>query len=123
MIKNIAASGKYLQVSGGSGSTYVGNNSGAQGVGNMRYNTVTQNIEIYDGFSWTVMNTGYPSIGLTGEAESILDWAKKKMREENEIEELAKTNPTIADLQKQIKEKQEQIRIVRNLTEIEVKIA
>lgn len=123
MIKNISASGKYIQVSGGTGSTFVGNNPGSQGVGNMRYNTTTQNIEIYDGHGWVLLNTGFMSIGLTGDAEETLDWARKKMREEKEIEILAQTNPTIADLQRQIKEKQEQIRIVRNLTEIEVRIA
>jgi hypothetical protein len=115
MIKNITASGKYVQVSGGSGSTYVGNNSGAQGVGNLRYNTVTQNIEIYDGFTWVVMNTGYPSIGLTGEAESLLDWARKKRDEEFERDRLAQSNPAIKDLLNQVKEKEDQIKMVMTL--------
>ena len=124
MIKNLSATGKYIQVTGGPGSTYINNyGSGMQGVGNMRFNTTNQNIEIYDGSNWIMLNTGLMSIGLTVDAEETLDWARKKMREEKEIEQLAQTNPTIADLQKQIKEKQEQIRIVRNLTEIEVKIA
>ena len=45
-----------------------------------------------------------------------------KMQEEKEIELLAQTNTTIADLQKTIKEKQEQIDIVRKLTSMEIKI-
>ena len=123
MIKNIAATGKYLQVSGGSFSTYVNNFNGAQGIGNMRFNTSNQNMEVFDGNGWITINMGYTSLGLTQDAESILDWAKKKMQEERDLEQLAQINPTVADLVKTIKEKQEQIRIVRNLTEIEVKIA
>ena len=121
MIKNITG-GRYLSVTGGAGSTYVNNYNGAQGVGNMRYNTSNQNIEIYDGANWIQMQSGYATISMTPEAESLLDWARQKRQEEMELNELAKTNPTIADLQKQIKEKKEQIDIVRALTAIEVKI-
>lgn len=122
MIKNITGGGKYMTVTGGAASTYVNNYSGAQGVGNMRFNTSTQNIEIYDGNGWVPMASGYATISMTSEAESLLDWARQKRAEEMELNELAKTNPTIADLQKQIKEKKEQIDIVRALTAIEVKI-
>lgn len=123
MIKTISAVGKYTMVSGGSNSTYVNSYSGLQGVGNVRYNTTTQNLEVFDGNNWVMLNMGHVQVGMTSDAEKLLDWAQKKQQEEQEIEQLAKTNPTIADLQKQIKEKQEQIRIVRNLTEVEVKIA
>lgn len=122
MIKNITGGGKYMTVIGGTSSTYVNNYNGAQGVGNMRYNTSNQNIEIYDGTNWIQMQSGYATISMTPEAESLLDWARQKRQEEMELNELAKTNPTIADLQKQIKEKKEQIDIVRALTAIEVKI-
>lgn len=115
MIKNITSSGKYIQISGSAGSTYVNNNSGAQGVGNMRFNTINQNIEIYDGFAWIVMSTGFTSIGLTGEAESLLDWAKKKRDEELERDRLAQSNPAIQDLMKQINDKEEQIKMIMTL--------
>lgn len=122
MIKNITGGGKYMMVTYGAASTYVNNYNGAQGVGNMRFNTSTQNVEIYDGNGWVPMQSGYANISMTSEAESLLDWARQKRAEEMELNELAKTNPTIADLQKQIKEKKEQIDIVRALTAIEVKI-
>lgn len=123
MIKNISSGGKYLTVSGNPGSTYVNNMSGAQGVGNMRYNTSTQNLEVYNGNSWVEISSGYATVQMTPEAESLLDWAKKKRDEESMLLELAKSNPTIADLLEQIKEKQEQIQVVRNLTELEIKVA
>jgi len=115
MIKNIAGGGKYLTVSGGSGSTYVNNFSGAQGVGNMRYNTSSQNIEIYDGNNWIPMQSGYTTVTMTPEAESLLDWAKQKRNEEFESEALAKSNPTIADLLAQKNKIDEQINIVKTL--------
>jgi hypothetical protein len=119
MIKNIAGGGKYLTVSGGSGSTYVNNFSGAHGVGNMRYNTSSQNIEIYDGNNWVPMQSGYTTVTMTPEAESLLDWAKQKRNEEFESEALAKSNPTIADLLAQKNKIDEQINIVKTLIKSE----
>ena len=115
MIKNISGGGKYLIVSGGTSSTYVNGYSGAQGVGNMRYNTNTQNIEIFDGNSWITMNSGYATVQLTSDAESLLDWARKKRDEEMSRELLAMSNPAIKDLLNQIKQKEDQIDMVMTL--------
>ncbi len=122
MIKNIISSGKYITVTGSSGSTYVGSYGGAQVVGNMRYNTTTQNIEIYDGTSWMQMQTGYATVQLTSEAESLLDWARQKRNQELELDRLVETNPAIKDLVNQIKEKEEQIKVVQKLIQEEVKV-
>ena len=115
MIKNIAGGGRYLTVTGGSNSTYVNNFSGAQGVGNMRYNTSSQNIEIYDGNNWVPMQSGYATVTMTPEAESLLDWAKQKRMEEDMNKALAASNPTIADLLEQKKRIDEQLNIVKTL--------
>ena len=95
MIKDIHASGRYVQVQGGSASTYVNGYSGLQGVGNMRYNTTSQNMEVFDGNNWVTLNMGYASVGLNGEAESLLDWARKKRDEELAWESLAKDNQAV----------------------------
>lgn len=115
MIKSITASGRYIQVTNTSSSTYVNGYSGLQGVGNMRYNTSNQNTEVFDGNNWITLNMSIPSIGLSYEAEMLLDWARKKMYEEQELESLATTNPTIKDLVEQVKIKQDQIKMVQNL--------
>lgn len=115
MIKGLTTTGKYMQVIGGPSSTYVNSFSGAQGIGNLRFNTTNQTLEVYDGNNWTTMNMGIPIIGLTGEAESLLDWARQKRAEEWERERLAESNPTIKDLLSQIKEKEEQIKMVQTL--------
>jgi hypothetical protein len=95
MIKNIAPTGRYIQVTGTSANTYVNGNYGAQGVGNMRFNTSSQNMEVYDGSTWVMLNMDYPSIGLSGEAESLLDWAREKRDEEMAWQSLAKENQAV----------------------------
>jgi hypothetical protein len=120
MITGIASSGKYMYVHGGTSMPYV--NSNGLCAGNVRFNTNTRTLEVYDGTTWIAMSST-AQVGLSPEAESLLDWARQKRDEEYQLQELAKTNPTIADLLDQIKEKQEQIRVVRNLTELEVKVA
>jgi len=117
MIKGIGPSGKYITTSGGGGatSTYVNNYGSAMGTGNMRYNTSSQNIEVWDGSNWIMLNMGYASVGLTDEAESLLDWAKQKRAEEFEINELAKSNATLADAVAVLKQAQEQVKILAAL--------
>jgi hypothetical protein len=122
MIKYITSTGKYMNVVGGPATNYINNYSGAQGLGNMRFNTSNQNIEVYDGNSWMTLNMGHATVGLNHRAEELLDWAEKKRQEELELQALVETNTTISDLVNQIKEKQEQIRIVKTLIKEEEKI-
>ena len=103
MIKSIYTNGPFINVSGGiTSSTYIGHGSGP-GVGNMRYNPNSQNIEVFDGSSWVTMHSASASISLDGQAVNILRWAEQKMLEEAERNKLAETNPTIKDLMNQIK--------------------
>jgi hypothetical protein len=123
MIKNISSMGKYVEVNHSVSSIYSGNHSGAQGVGNLRFNTNTQSMEVYDGNMWLTLNMNHCRVGLTHHAEALLDWAEKKMREELELEALAESNSTIKDLLDTVKQKQEQISIVKTLLkDSEVKI-
>lgn len=115
MIGNVFSGSGSIVVSGGPASTYVNGYSGAQGVGNMRYNTSMQKTEVFDGSNWIQLNTGSVSISLSPEVESLLNWARKKRNEELEREQLAETNPAIKDLLSQIKTKEEQIQMVMTL--------
>ena len=62
------------------------------------------------------------TVDLSGEATSLLEWARKKRNEELERERLAETNPTIRDLMEQLKQKEEQLSIVQALIKEEVKV-
>ena len=116
MINGISITSRYMVAHGGhGGGTYINGSSGSQGVGNMRYNTSLQKMEVFDGISWITINTTTASVGLSGEAESLLDWVRKKREEEEELERLAKENVAINDLLEQIKEKQHQIKMVQTL--------
>jgi hypothetical protein len=95
MIKGITQSGRYITVTNGNASTYVNSYSGQQGVGNMRFNTSTQNMEVFDGNSWLMLNMGHASVGLNNEAESLLDWARKKRDEELVWQNLAATSQAV----------------------------
>lgn len=109
MIKDIIPSGRYTQVSGGNASTYVNGYSGLQGVGNMRYNTANQNMEVFDGNSWVQLNMGIASVGMTPEAEALLDWAKQKRIEEMMLQARMEKHPGL-------KEAYERLEIMKALT-------
>jgi hypothetical protein len=122
MIKSIHSSSPFLTVSGGNpGSTYIGNFNGT-GVGNMRYNPNSQNTEVYDGSTWIILSAHHATINLSDEAVGLLQWARQKRDEELEIEKLVLTNSTIKDLVMQIKDKQEQIKVVQTLIKEETKV-
>jgi len=95
MISNVMPTGRYVQVSGGSTSTYINNYSGSQGVGNMRYNTSSQRMEVFDGNNWMQLNMGAVSVGLHHEAEQAIDWALKKIKQEKEWYELASNSEAV----------------------------
>jgi hypothetical protein len=115
MIKDIMASGRYVQVSGSSSSTYVNGYSGLQGVGNMRYNTTSQNMEVFDGNNWITLNMGYAQVGLNGEAESLLDWARKKRDEELAWQQLAENNKAVKIALDNLEEARRQLDITAKL--------
>jgi len=95
MIKNISVGGKYIIVSGLHPETYINTYSNAHGVGNMRYNTTLQNIEVWDGNTWIMLKTSSASIGLSHEAEDLLDWAKEKRRQKESMLPLSSDHPAV----------------------------
>ena len=117
MIKTISSTSKYTVVYGASQSQYTYQYSSPNlGVGNVRYNTNTHNIEVSDGQNWIAMPSQHASVGLSPVADDILDWALAKMLEEKQLEEKAKHNKAIADLLEQKKQIEEQLKMVDILT-------
>ena len=117
MIKAIHAIGRYMQVIGGSASTYVNANPSAQGVGNLRFNTSQQRLEVYDGSSWQELNMPHASVGLNAEAEQAIDWVRRQMEQEHRLEALAKQHPAVADAMAAVEKAQEQVRIMAALVQ------
>jgi hypothetical protein len=109
MIKGISPQGKYMYVNGGTASsTYI--SPGAVGAGMLRWNQNITCFEVNDGNSWRTLDMGYASVGLTPEAESLLDWAKIKMQEEQEMKRLAEDHPAVAMALENLNKSQEQLK-------------
>jgi hypothetical protein len=119
MLKGLNTSGRYLQVTGGNSNTHISKsyNSNVHSQGDMRYDLDDQTMKVFDGTSWQTLHGSYATVEMTYEAESLLDWARKKRQEEMELEVLAKEHPSIKDLVDQINLKKEQIKMVKTLVQ------
>ena len=117
MIKAIHNSGRYIQVIGGSATTYVNANPGAHGVGNLRFNTSAQRLEVYDGSSWQELNMPHVSVGLSADAAEAIDWARQQMEQQKMFERLAKDHPAVADAMEADRQAEERVRIVAALVQ------
>jgi uncharacterized radical SAM superfamily protein len=123
MLKTVNSMSRYMMVNGGMpATTYINTSSGYMTVGDVRYDTQMQRLEVYDGQMWREINSSHASVGLTPDAERALDWANRKIAEEAELDRLAASNATIADLIKQKKELDDKIKMVQILTKEEVKV-
>lgn len=123
MIKTINGSGRYMMVNGGfPATTYMNTSSGYMNVGDVRFNTNMQRLEVYDGNMWIELSTSHASVGLTPDAERAIDWAIRKQREDADLESLAKSNETIADLLNQKKELDDKIKMVQTLIREDTKV-
>ena len=64
--------------------------------GQMRYNTTTQQIEVYDGSSWIGMSQT-ATVGLSMPAEDAIRWAQTKMAEEADLKLRLEKHPGLKD--------------------------
>lgn len=105
MIRFIQAASSSLLSSSNSG-PWIGNVG--QGAGDLRLNTANQNIEAYDGVSWiTISQTSNISLSYT--AEAAIRWATEKMREEADIQDMAKKHKAVAAALENLNKAQKQL--------------
>ena len=100
MIKSITQTGRYMQISGGTMTPYF--SPGAQGAGQLRYNTTNCHLEVWDGVTWREISNNHASVGLTSEAESLLDWARDYRVKVMEQEQLMQSHPAVKDLKEKL---------------------
>ena len=96
----------------------MNNFSGAQGLGNMRFNTTTQNVEIYDGQMWQPMQMDTVNLSLTSDAQDAIAWADQKRHEELRMQTLAEKHPAVADQLAAVREAEEKLRMVTLLVQV-----
>lgn len=120
MIKNITpGSGISIQNNYGTWPSFYNTvqSTGNSLVGQLRYNGSSQNLEVYDGNSWIMMNSAYPTIELSPHVQAVVAWAQVKMAEETRIKELAAKHPAVADALEALKKAEEQVQIVTALVD------
>jgi len=93
MIKGITGGSQFLTVSGGSSYPYVPQNSNNPIQGMIRVNG--QDLQVFDGSCWISMAASYANVDLTGEAQSILQWARDERNKQMKREQLIKDNPAL----------------------------
>jgi hypothetical protein len=94
MIKHIMSNTHLMRVNMTS-PPYISNNG--QSAGQVRWNTNSQNMEVYDGSVWLTMSQSV-SLDLSPQILEVLDWAQRKQAEEQAMEKLIKQHPALKDL-------------------------
>ena len=113
MIKSIMSMGKHVIVGGGnSASNYINTGAGMMGVGDLRFNTSTQQIEFYNGQNWQTFIMVQATVGLAGPAETAIDWALDKIQQEKEARRMAEQYPAVADAMGAVREAEQQLKMV-----------
>ena len=114
MLQDITSSSRYVTTYGGGSSLpYVPSNSNNPIQGMIRVQN--QNMQVFDGSSWINMTQSVSSVGLTPEAESLLDWARKKRDEEMMWQSLAKENKAVKIALDNLEQAQQQLDITAKL--------
>ena len=98
MINNIYGNSQWLDVQ-----TYQGNkpyiNTTQPIAGMVRYNIHNGGcMEVYDGSTWQPFANGSANIDLNQDTKRILEWAEKKMHEDQKLKELLARHPGLKDL-------------------------
>lgn len=73
---------------------YIGNNG--QSAGTMRFNTTTQQMEVFDGNMWINISQNV-TVGMSWTAEEAIRWATEKMQEERALKERMERHPGLRD--------------------------
>lgn len=120
MIKNITAgSGLTVQNNYSNWPSFYNNSASANNtlVGQVRYSGSSQCMEVYDGTTWLTMTSASPTVDLAPHVQAIVEWAQKKMAEEEYRKEMAMKYPAVADALEALKRAEEQVQIVAALVQ------
>lgn len=82
--------------------------------GTVQWNGNIKKFQVSTGSGWFDIDNNI-SYNVDQRILPVIDWAEKKMREERELEEKAKNNPTLAALLNQRKDIEEKIKTVEIL--------
>jgi hypothetical protein len=107
MITNVYSNGAFVTAHSSSSTPYVNPNAPSSGM--LRYHN--NQLQVYDGSSWLPLG-GTAAVGLSGEAEEIMNWAREKMRAEREARAMAEQYPAVADALGAVREAEQQLKTI-----------
>lgn len=117
MIKGINSNSQWITVQNGASSNYINNYSGLQGVGNMRYNTTSQHMEVFDGNNWQQLNMAYASVDLSYDAQQLLEWARNERNRQLAREAKMRDNPALKKAYEAIQRAEENFELIYKFVE------
>lgn len=121
MITGITHHGRYIQVSNGSGSNslpYLSTGNNDPSMGDVR--VINGQLSCWTGSSWSTITGSYTSVGLSGEAEMLLDWAREQKNKEQQREVLIRNNPALQKAYEAIKRAEENFDIIEKFVENDI---
>lgn len=80
--------------------------------GTVQWNGALKKFQVSTGAGWQDIDNTI-NYGIDQSVVKIIEWARKKMLEEAELEQLSKSNPALADLVNTLKETQHKIDVVK----------
>jgi hypothetical protein len=114
MIKGINGGGRYITVTGGSASIPYINMSANPMQGMIRLNG--SDMQAFDGTSWINLGSSYSTVGLTSEAESLLDWAREQRNAQLHYESMAEDHPAVKIALDNLEKAKQQLRVTAELS-------
>ena len=113
MIKTVTSSSPHIYATRSSTLPYVSHNPSNPAQGMLRINGY--DMEVFDGSSWMKIYLSNADIGLSGTANSAIDWAIKKMDEEKAWQKLAEKNSAVKIALDNLEEARRQVDIIAKL--------
>lgn len=97
MIKGLMGSGSVVVNNGNTSVPYINQNVNNPMQGMIRINGT--DMQVFDGSSWITMSTSYATVELSGEVESLVQWARQKKADEVKMKEMFDRYPALKKAQ------------------------
>ena len=124
MIKGLMGKGCVVVEGGNTALPYVGPNPNNPIQGMIRINNT--DLEVFTGAGWQVINTSYATAELDTETIMLLEWARKKKREEEMLSTYSHTHPAVKlakeninRIKQELAQAEEQLKITKILSQDE----
>lgn len=76
------------------------------------YDLDSQCVKVFDGQNWMPLGGSYATVNMTYQAQTILDWAQRKMAEEAERERLISENKHLQNAWESLKNEQDKFELL-----------